>query len=267
MKPKNGGLGADVAGVVEAVGSGVTNLRPGDEVFGMGIRTWAELVVMKAEAVVPKPPAVSFEQAGAVGVAGITALQGLRDHGHLAADHHVLVHGAGGGVGSFAVQIAKALGAEVTAATSADKVEVVRSLGADSVIDYTANDPAAQRGRYDVIFNAGGWLSLLSERRLLKPGGTAVNAGAGPKITMAGILGGMGAAFALTRLDTRRYVSYYAHRTQEDLDVLRSMLEAGTIRTLVDRRYGLAEVPEAIRYQETGRAHGKVVVTVAGGAN
>ena len=262
-KPRNPGLGADVAGVVEAVGRGVTNVRPGDEVFGMGIRTWADLVVMKAEAVVPKPPAVSFEQAGAVGVAGITALQGLRDHGRLAAGQRVLVHGAGGGVGSFAVQIARALGAEVTAATSADKVELVRSLGADSVIDYTAKDLAVQGGRYDVIFNAGGWLSLLGERRLLKPGGTAVNAGAGPKITMAGIVGGTAAALVLTRLDSRRYASFYAHRTQEDLQVLRSMLEAGAIRTLIDRRYSLAEVPEAIRYQETGRAHGKVVVTVA----
>ena len=265
-KPRNEGLGADLAGVVEAVGSGVTNVRPGDEIFGMGSRTWAEQVAVKAEGVVLKPPSVPFEQAGAVGVAGVTALQGLRDHGHLAAGQRVLVHGAGGGVGSFAVQIAKALGAEVTAVTSADKVEVVRSLGADRVIDYAAPVPTLERERYDVIFNAGGWLSLLAERRLLKPGGTAVNAGAGRKITMAGILAGMGAGMALNRIGSRRYVSYLAHRTQEDLQVLRSMLEAGTIRTLVDRRYDLADVPEAIRYQETGRAQGKVVVAVAGGA-
>jgi NADPH:quinone reductase-like Zn-dependent oxidoreductase len=265
-KPKNEGLGADLAGVVEAVGSRVTNVRPGDEIFGMGSRTWAEQVAVKAEGVVLKPASVSFEQAGAVGVAGITALKGLRDHGHLAAGHHILVHGAGGGVGSFAVQIAKALGADVTAATSADKVELVRSLGADRVIDYAVPDSTPERNRYDVIFNAGGWLSLLDERRLLKPGGTAVNAGAGSNVNMASILGGMAAAMALNRTGSRHYASYLAHRTQEDLQVLRSMLEAGTIRAVIDRRYSLAEVPEAIRYQETGRAQGKVVVTVAGGA-
>jgi NADPH:quinone reductase-like Zn-dependent oxidoreductase len=262
-KPKNEGLGADVAGVVEAVGSGVTNVRPGDEVFGMGIRTWAEFVVIKAEGVVPKPPGASFEQAGAVGVAGVTALQGLRDHGHVTAGQRVLVMGAGGGVGSFAVQIARALGAEVTAATRTPNLDLVRALGADTVVDYTAVDPTADRARYDVIFDAGGWLSLRDERRALRPGGIAVNAGAGKSVTMLGVVAGMAGSVALTRLGSRRYVSYLAHRTPEILRALASMLEAGSLRVAIDRRYRLADVAEAVRYQETGQARGKVVVTVS----
>ena len=262
-KPKNQGIGADVAGIVEAVGSDVTTLRPGDEVFGMSQRTFADFVAIKAEGLVRKPAGVSFEQAGAVGVAGITALQGLRDHGGVSAGKHVLVAGAGGGVGSFAVQIAKALGAEVTAATRTDNVDLVRALGADRVIDYTTTDPTADRGRYDVIFDAGGWLSLLGERRALGPGGIAVNAGAGKNVTIVGLVGRMGAAVALSRVGSRSYVSYLAHRTPEDLEQLRAWLAAGSIRAVIDRRYPLAEIRDAVRYQETGLARGKVAVSVA----
>jgi NADPH:quinone reductase-like Zn-dependent oxidoreductase len=263
-KPKNEGIGADVAGIVEAVGTDVTNVRPGDEVFGMSQRTWAEFAAISAAGVVLKPANVSFEQAGAVGVAALTALQGLREHGHVSAGQRVLIGGAGGGVGSFAVQIAKALGAEVTAATTTANLDLVRSLGADAVIDYTKADPTAERARYDLIFDAGGWLSLLGERRALKAGGLAVNGGAGKSPDVVGLVGRMAAAVVVSRLGSRRIVSYLAHRTQEDLEYLRVMLEAGSIRAAIDRRYPLAEIREAVRYQETGRTRGKVAVAIAG---
>lgn len=262
-KPKQPGIGADVAGVVAAVGPGVTSVRPGDEVFGMGIRTWAELVVVKAEGVVAKPAGVSFEEAGTVGVAALTALQGLRLHGRVAPGQRVLVAGAGGGVGHFAVQIAWALGAEVTAATNTANLEWVRALGASEVIDYTTSDPTAARSRFDVIFDAGGWLTLAGERRALRPGGTAVNAGAGRSASVVRLIGRMAAAAVRSRVGDRRFVSYLAHRTPEDLETLRSMLEAGQIRPHIGRRYPLSEIREAVRYQETGQASGKVAVSIA----
>jgi len=265
-KPKNVGIGADVSGVVEAVGSDVTNVRPGDEVFGMGIRTWAELVLIKAEGVVRKPAGVSFEQAGAVGVAAVTALQGLRDHGHVGAGQRVLVHGAGGGVGSFAVQIAKSLGAEVTAATSSANLDLARALGADTVVDYATFDRAADPASFDVIFNAGGYLPLGAQRHALKAGGIGVLAGAGRNVSVPGLVGNLAAAMVLTRFGSRRFVSYLAHRTPEDLETLRSMLEAGSIRAVIDRRYALTEISDAVRYQETGHARGKVSVTVSDAA-
>ena len=262
-KPKQPGIGADVAGTVEAVGSAVTTVRPGDEVFGMSIRTWAELVAIKAEGIVPKPAGVSFEEAGAVGVAALTALQGLRLHGRVEAGQRVLIAGAGGGVGHFAVQIARALGAEVTAATSPANVAWVRALGADDVIDYTAADPTAARDRFDVIFDAGGWLTLAAERRALRPGGIAVNAGGGRNPNMIGMVASLAAATVRNRLGNRRFVSYLARRTPEDLETLRAMLADGQIRPHIDRRYALADIREAVRYQETGQARGKVAVSIA----
>jgi NADPH:quinone reductase-like Zn-dependent oxidoreductase len=262
-KPKDPGLGADVAGTVEAVGPGVTNVKPGDEVFGMGIRSFAELLAIKAEGLVPKPADVSFEQAGAVGVAALTALQGLRDRGEVRAGQRVLVSGAGGGVGHFAVQIAKALGAQVTATTGPATLDLVRSLGADEVVDYTKADATTPRGRYDVIFDASGWLSLGQHRRALKRGGTAVLAGAGRHPTIIALAARIVLAKLLTRMTPYRFESYLAHRTQDDLLVLRDMLEAGQIRAVIDRSYPLAEIAEAVRYQETGRAHGKVAVSIA----
>jgi NADPH:quinone reductase-like Zn-dependent oxidoreductase len=264
-RPKNPGLGADVAGVVEAVGPGVTNVKPGDEVLGMSIRTFAELVAIKAEGLVPKPPSVSFEQAGAIGVAALTALQGLRDKGHVGPGQRVLVSGAGGGVGHFAVQIAKALGAEVTATTSPEAMELVRSLGADEVVDYTKADATAAAGRFDVVFDAGGWLSLRQLRRALKPGGTAVLSGAGRNPTMIGIVANLVGGLVLSRATSKRFASFLANRTQADLITLRDMLESGQLRAVIDRRYPLSQIAEAVRYQETGRAHGKVAVAVGDG--
>ena len=262
-KPRQPGIGADVAGVVEAVGSAVTSVRPGDEVFGMSVRTWAELVAVKAEGLVAKPTSLSFEEAGTIGVAALTALQGLQLHGRVRAGQRVLVAGAGGGVGHFGVQIAKALGAEVTAATNPANLEWVRALGADEVIDYTTTDPTSSRGRFDVILDAGGWLTLAGERRALRPGGIAVNAGAGRSPSVIGLIGRMAVAAVRNRVGDRRFVSYLAHRTPEDLETLRSMLAAGQIRPHIDRRYPLSEIRDAVRYQETGQAHGKVAVSVA----
>ena len=264
-KPRQPGIGADLAGVVESVGPGVTTVQRGDEVFGMSIRTWAELVAVKAEGIVAKPATVSFEEAGTIGVAALTALQGLRLHGRVAPGQRVLVGGAGGGVGHFAVQIAKALGAEVTAATSPANMEWVRASGADEVIDYTTTDPTASRDRFDVIFDAGGWLTLAGERRALRPGGVAVNAGAGRSPSLVALVGRMAVAAAWSRIGDRRFVSYLAHRTPEDLETLRAMLEAGQVRPHVDRRYPLSEIRDAVRYQETGQARGKVAVSIAAG--
>jgi NADPH:quinone reductase-like Zn-dependent oxidoreductase len=262
-KPKDPGIGADLAGVVEAVGSEVTNVRPGDEVFGMGIRTWADAATVKAEGLVGKPANVSFEEAGTIGVAALTALQGLRLHGRVQAGQRVLVSGAGGGVGSFAVMIAKALGAEVTATTNVGNADWVREIGADEVIDYATRDATADRGRYDLIFDAGGWLTLAGERRALKPHGIAVNAGAGSKVSMLGLVGSMGASVLMNRIGSKRFLSYLAHRTAEDLETLRQMLASGQIRPHIDRRYDLDSIRDAVAYQETGQTRGKVSVSVA----
>jgi len=262
-RPKEPGIGADLAGVVEAVGSEVTNVRPGDEVFGMSVRTWADLVAVKAEGLVAKPANVSFEEAGTMGVAALTALQGLRLHGRVQPGQRVLVSGAGGGVGSFGVMIAKALGAEVTATTNAGNADWVREIGADEVIDYATRDATDDRGRYDVILDAGGWLTLAGERRALKPDGIAVNAGAGSKVSMIGLVGSMGASVVMNRLGSKRFLSYLAHRTPEDLETLRAMLEAGQIRPHIDRRYTLDSIRDAVAYQATGQTRGKVAVSVA----
>ncbi|HEY0444617.1 MAG TPA: NAD(P)-dependent alcohol dehydrogenase [Candidatus Limnocylindrales bacterium] len=265
-RPKDERLGADFAGVVERVGSAVSTVRVGDEVFGFGTGAFAELIAVKAEGVVAKPPNVSFPAAGVVGVAALTALQGLQHHGRIAEGHRVLVSGAGGGVGSFAVQIAKALGAEVVATTSADRMALVRSLGADEVLDYHVTDPTERRGQFDLILDAGGWLSLRGERRALKPGGTAVLSGGGRSVTGSAIIGRMGGAIALTKVGSRRFVSFVAQRNQADLETLRSMLEVEAIRPVIERTYPFAEIADAIRYQETGRAAGKVAVAIRAGA-
>jgi NADPH:quinone reductase-like Zn-dependent oxidoreductase len=235
--PKRAGIGADLAGIVESVGSGVTNVKRGDEVLGMSVATWAELAAVKAEGLVPKPTGASWQDAGAVGVAGLTALQGLRDKGGVGPGQRVLVAGAGGGVGHFAVQIAVALGAKVTASTSAANLEMVRSLGADEVVDYAAADATAEAGRYDLIFDAGGWLTLRQLGRGLRPQGVAVLAGAGPHPTLLHLASHFVAAGARTRFGERRYVSYLAHRKQADLQFLAELMASGNLRPVIDRTY------------------------------
>ncbi|MGH2488894.1 MAG: NAD(P)-dependent alcohol dehydrogenase [Candidatus Limnocylindria bacterium] len=260
-RPKTAIRGVDVAGTVEAVGAAVTEFRAGDEVFGIRDGSLAEFVAGRESSFAHKPASLTFEQAAAVPVAGETALQGLRDRGQLKAGQKVLVYGAGGGVGTFAVQIAKALGADVTAVTSPAKADLVGSIGADRVIDYTRDDFTRGEDRYDVILDVGANRSLTDLRRALVPGGILVLAG-GAKGRWIGpllrpLLGALRA-----RAGGKRTVPFLSDHRKEDLLVLKDMLEAGSIRPVIDRTYPLAEAGEAIRYLETGQTRGKVVVAV-----
>ncbi len=261
-RPRDGGLGCDIAGVVESVGEAVTRFRPGDEVFGMTIRSFAELAVVREAGLVPKPANLSFEQAAAIPLAGSTALQGLRDKGRLREGSRVLVNGAGGGVGSFAVQIAKAFGAHVTAVTHPDAVDLARSAGADEVIDYTAADFTRQGIRYDLIFDTGGNRSFRDCARAMAPDGVLVICGAPKGNWLAPILRPTMGALR-SRVGSRTFAPFLAHRATEDLEALRELAEAGKLRPVIERTYALAEVPDAIRRIETGRVRGKLVVTVS----
>ncbi len=256
LKPKNTILGADMAGRVEAVGGNVKQFRPGDEVFGAGRGSFAEYVCTSENAIALKPANVSFEEAAAVPMAGITALQGLRDKGRIQPGRKVLIHGASGGVGTFAVQIAKLFGAEVTAVCSTRNQDLARSLGADHVIDYTREDFSKQEQRYDLIFAANGDRSILDYRRALSPKGIYVMAGG----STAQIFQAMLLAPWISLLGSKKMGGVSAKRSQKDLVFLKELLEAGKIRSVIDRRYPLSEVAQAIRYLEEGHAQGKVVI-------
>ena len=261
-KPKNAGLGADVAGRVEAVGRNVTYFQPGDAVFGMSIKTCAEYVRVSEQGVAQKPANLTFEEAAAVPVAALTALQGLRDKGGIQPGQKVLINGAAGGVGTFAVQIAKSFGADVTGVCSTRNVEMVGSIGADHVVDYTQEDFTRSGRRYDLILDAVANRSLSALRRALKPDGTLVLAGAAK-----GRSGGRPLLFLVRAVLMRRFVSqtvvpYMAKRSRDDLVLLKELIEAGKVTPVIDRSYPLSEVPEAIRYLEEGHAQGKVVITV-----
>jgi len=248
-KPKQSRRGVDVSGVVEAVADDVTEFAPGDEVFGSGRGSFGEYVRPLTTVIAKKPAGLSFEQAAALPVAGVTALQGVRDKGQVHEGQRVLVNGAGGGVGHFAVQIAKALGAHVTGVCSSGKVALVRSLGADEVIDYTRDDFTRGSTRYDVIVNCARGRSLRALQRALKPHGKLVMAAGTIRQLLAGI-------------PRRRVVPYLANITSEDLLYLAELCESGKLRPVIERTYPLREVPEALRYLEEGHASGKVVVTV-----
>ena len=258
-KPKEWILGLDVAGVAEAVGANVTHVKPGDAVFGSRYGAFAEYITGKN--MVPMPAGLTFEQAAAVPTAGQTALQGLRDHGALQPGQRVLINGAGGGVGTFAVQIAKALGAEVTAVTSTRNVELMRSIGADEVVDYTRDDFARATDRYDLILDVGGNRRLSTMRRALTPSGRVVMVAPqpgqwiGPVTRLAG-------AVITTRLGARPARAFLASVSRDDLNVLKDLIEAGKITPVIDRSYPFEQIPEAIRYVEAGRVRGKVVITV-----
>jgi len=254
--------GVDVAGVVEAVGKNVTELRPRDEVFGVGTGTWAEYATGTERSLVPKPARLSFVEAGAIGVGALTALQGLRDHGHVQRGHRVLIYGAGGGVGTFAVQIAKALEAHVTAVTSTRNIDLVRPLGADKLVDYTKEDVAKGDERYDVILDVGATRSLRDLRRMLVPGGTLVCAGAAKRGGWLGILARLLAMLFRSRVLRQRVVFYITSTRREDLAYLKELIEAGQLRPVVDRTYTLEEGREAVRYAMSGQARAKVVITV-----
>jgi NADPH:quinone reductase-like Zn-dependent oxidoreductase len=252
-RPKRPGLGVDVAGVVEAVGKNVTQLAPGDEVFGGGAGAFAEYVVGVERKLVPKPARLSFEEAAAIPIAGVTALQAVRDRGEVQPGQKVLINGASGGVGTFAVQIATWLGAEVTGVCSTRNVELVRLLGADRVVDYTRDDFTRGAERYDVIFDAIGNRSLSALRRALTASGTLVLAG-GDSLSL--LLRGL----ALRRFVRHRLRPFVANVNADDLLVLKELVEAGEVRPIVDRTYPLAEAAAAIAYVETRRARGKVVL-------
>lgn len=260
LRPKVTRLGVDFAGTVEAVGGKVTRFRPGDEVFGGRTGAFAEYVVVREDrALAPKPARLTFEQAASVPVAAITALQGLRDKGKLRAGQKVLVNGASGGVGTFAVQIARSLGAEVTGVSSTRNLELVRSIGADRVIDYTREDFTRGSDRYDLILDCVGNHPLLDLKGVLEPGGTYVMVG-GPSGRWVDPMPRMLGALVLSRFVSQRMVMFLAELNQKDLITLGDLMQAGKLTPVVDRRYPLAQVPEAIRYLEQGHARGKVVI-------
>jgi NADPH:quinone reductase-like Zn-dependent oxidoreductase len=263
-RPNSDRLGVDFAGTVAEVGAGVTRFEPGDEVLGSKWGAFAEYVVVREDrALVPKPGNMSFEQAAAVPVAAVTALQGLRDKGRLQAGQSVLVNGASGGVGTFAVQIAKAYGAEVTGVCSTRNVELVRSLGADHVIDYTRDDFTRGGHRYDLILDNVGNHPLRQVRRVLAPGGVHVLVG-GPKHNRwFGPLPNFAKAPLVSAFSSESTVVLLSSMEREDLEVLGELMTAGKVTPVIDRRYRFEQLPDAIRYLETGRARGKVVIAVA----
>jgi len=261
-KPKVIRLGVDYAGTVEAVGSKVTRFRPGDEVFGGRTGAFAQYVsVRESRAVAPKPPNVTFEQAASVPIAAITALQALRDQGKVQPGQKVLINGASGGVGTFAVQIAKSLGAEVTGVCSTRNVEMVRSLGADRVIDYTKEDFTKDAARYDVILDNVGNHGLLESLHVLNPKGKYVMVG-GPKGTWIDPLPRAASALVLSRFVSQDVLMFVAKLNQADLTFLGNLMQAGKVKPVVERQYDLSQLREAIGYLEAGHARGKVVVTL-----
>jgi NADPH:quinone reductase-like Zn-dependent oxidoreductase len=260
-RPKHGVPGFDVAGVVEAVGAGVTHLKPGDEVFGCGIGTCAELVRAKADLLVAKPANLSFEEAAAIPTSGLAALHGVRDAGKVGAGERVLINGASGGVGSFAVQIAKVLGAEVTGVCSGRNAEMVRSLGADAVIDYTTQDFTSGTDRYDVILDNIENRPLSAVRRALAPRGTLVlNSGTGATgLRMIGRLMWPLILSPFSRHNLRRFIS---NPKRADLEWLAERAADGSLRPVIGSTFALAQTAEALRLIETGHARGKVVIAV-----
>jgi NADPH:quinone reductase-like Zn-dependent oxidoreductase len=261
-RPKSGRPGADLAGEIEAVGSNVLRLRPGDAVFGANrFGAFAEYACVPETKVAVKPGNLSFEQAAAVPVAGLTALQGLRDGARIQPGQQVLINGAAGGVGTFAVQIARAFGARVTGVCSGRNVDLVRSLGAERVIDYARDDFTRGTERYDLLFDCVGHRSLSDCRGALRPAGTYVGVGYRPGGWL-GPLPGLINLLVLSRLPGRRMISFLARVDARDLVALTELIEAGKVTPVIDRRYPLREVPEAIRYLQAGHARGKVVITV-----
>ncbi len=253
--------GIDLAGEVEAVGKSVSGFRPGDEVFGAGLGTFAEYATSLPTRLAPKPRNLTFEQAATIPVAGITALQGLRDKAHLEPGQRALIYGAGGGVGTFAVQVAKALGAHVTAVTCAGNVGLVRSIGADEVVDYEKEDFTRRGQRYDVLFDNGANRSLADCRRALAPRGTLVLVGAASG--MWRIVSRLLTARLITRADGQRFAPFLARVMHEDLLALEDLAEAGKLTPVIDRQFPLSEAPDALRYVGTRQARGKVVIRVA----
>src|SRR5215203_1105402 len=260
--PKNPVIGSDVAGVVEALGKDVTRFQPRDEVFGIGKGSYSEYVCAREDKLAPKPANLTFEQAAVVAIMGSTALQALRDHGRVEPGQEVLIIGASGGVGTYAVQIAKAFGAHVTGVCSTQKVEMVRSIGADHVIDYTQEDFAEGDQRYDLILDIGGNSSLSRLRRALASLGTLVIVGGEGGGRWLGGTDRQLRAMMLSPFVSQKLGTFVNKENHEDMLVLKELIEAGKVTPIIDRIYPLSEVPEAIRYLEEGHARGKVVISV-----
>jgi NADPH:quinone reductase-like Zn-dependent oxidoreductase len=262
LKPKNQILGADLAGRVETVGRNVKQFQPGDEVFGdlsgCGCGGFAEYVCAREDALMLKPANMTFEEAAAVPMAAVTALQGLRDKGKIQSGQKVLINGASGGVGTFAVQIAKSFGVEVTAVCSTRNLDLVRSIGADQVIDYTKEDFTQNVQRYDLILAANGYHPILDYKRALSPTGMYVMAGG----SMAQIFQAMLLGPWISMTGSKKMGGLSARPNQKDLVFMKELLEAGKVVPVIDRRYTLSEVADALRYLEEGHARGKVVITV-----
>jgi NADPH:quinone reductase-like Zn-dependent oxidoreductase len=253
--------GRDVAGEVEAVGSLVTQFKPGDAVFGWCGGAFADYACAAESALAMKPDNVTFEQAAAVPVAALTALQGLRDKGKIQPGQKVLINGASGGVGTFAVQIAKSFGAEVTGVCRTRNLEMVRSIGADQVIDYTQEDFTKSGQRYDLILDCYATHSLLECRRALNPGGRYIGVG-GPFGSMIGILTDQIKQLLFSRFMSQKFISMMTKMNQEDLAIMAKLMADRKVTPVIDRHYSLSETPEAVRYLEEGHARGKVVITL-----
>jgi NADPH:quinone reductase-like Zn-dependent oxidoreductase len=264
-KPKDPRLGVDVAGQVEAVGKNVTQFKPGDEVFGGKTGAFAEYVCARADrAIVLKPANITFEQAASVPIAAITALQALRDKGKVHAGQKVLINGASGGVGTFAVQIAKSFGADVTGVCSTRNLDLVRSLGADHVIDYTKEDFTKGDERYDVILDNVGTQPLSGFRHALQPKGICVMIGGGGP-NDGGLIGPMGrpvVALLMSPFISQKMGMMMAELNKEDLTILGDLMQSGKVKPVIDRTYPLSQIAEAMRYLEAGHARGKVIITV-----
>jgi NADPH:quinone reductase-like Zn-dependent oxidoreductase len=261
-KPKAPVRGADFAGTVESVGEGVTRFKPGDDVFGVAGGTFAEYAVAREDRLMAKPARLTFAQAAAIPVAGFTALQGLRDSALVKPGDRVMIYGAGGGVGTFAVQIARALGAHVTAVTSARNLAIIRGIGADEIIDYTNDDFASSGKRYDVFVDIAANRPVTECLGVLEPKGTYVAVGAA-KGNLLHIVGHLLTVLALSRFRSQRVVLCSAKSNHEDLVALAELVESGKLVPAIDREYSLAEVPEAIRYAKSGAARAKIVINVS----
>jgi NADPH:quinone reductase-like Zn-dependent oxidoreductase len=263
FKPKNAILGADIAGCVEAVGKNVTQFRPGDavfgDIFGLGSGSFAEYISVPETALALKPSNVSYEEAAAVPLAAVTALQGLRDRGHIQPGQKVLINGASGGVGSFAVQIARAFGTEVTAVCSTRNVEMARVIGADHVIDYTKEDFTQNGQQYDLILAVNGYQPLSAYKRALTPQGIYIFTGGTPAQTFQSLFLGP----LTSQRNGRKMTSVMKKANQKDLFFIRDLLEEGKIRPVIDECYPLSKTADGFRYFEKGHARGKVVITIA----
>lgn len=258
LKPKHQVLGADVAGQIEAVGKNVTQFEVGDEVFGSGLGAFAEYAIMSASQAVPRPATLTLEQIAAVPIAGLTALQALRNQGQMQKGQHVLINGASGGVGTFAVQIAKSLGAHVTGVCSGQNVEMVRSIGADHVIDYTREDFWMKREQFDLIIDNAAFHSIQKPLRALKSG--CIYVGVGGSNSTLSLLRSLVLNPVIAKINGKQVRSLMAKVNLADLVFLKQLMETGEVVPVIDRTYTLSETPDAIRYLEKGHARGKVVI-------